>query len=168
MKRTTISLLFKIVVVTVMVGWIANSVMRLILDTYVYVGAGTSIGLLLVDAALAMWGVQIRHRLPRLEKKADGTTELHRALDPLPPLLAARTAAIAMAATRTGAAVIGFYSGLIIYALPKVHTESAFHHVVMCAPAVIAATVLTAIALWIERRCSPPAPPTAEISSTSA
>ena len=98
MKRTSVSLLVRVCVIAVLVGWKADSLLQSTASTYVYVGAGSGIGLLLADASLLLWGIQIRHRLPKVEKKLDGTTELVRAANPFPPLIAARTAAIAMAA----------------------------------------------------------------------
>jgi hypothetical protein len=72
-----------------------------------------------------------------------------------------------MAASRTGAVGTGFYLGLIAYAMPRVTAQSALNHIVMCVPAVIGALAMVIIALWMERRCSPPSPPTEETAATS-
>lgn len=168
MKRTSVSLLIRIAVIAVLVGWTADSLSQSTLATYVYVGAGSGVGLLLADAALLIWALQIRNRLPRLEQKADGKAELVRAVNPLPPLIAARTAAIAMAASRTGAALVGFYVGLIIYTQPRIHVERALQHVLLSAFALVAALIMVVIGLWIERRCSPPTPPQTESGATPA
>jgi high-affinity Fe2+/Pb2+ permease len=155
-------------VIAVLVGWMADSLLQSTASTYVYVGAGSGIGLLLADASLLLWGFQIRHRLPKVEKKLDGTSELVRAANPLPPLIAARTAAIAMAASRTGAALVGFYAGLILYTQPRMHVERALQHVLLSAFALLSALIMVVIGMWIERRCSPPTPPTTESGTTPA
>ena len=166
MKRTSWVFLLRIAIALGLIGWSADSGFRAWTGSYIHVGPGAGIGFALVNVGVVMWAFHIRDRLPSVQKKADGTIELKRAKNPLPPLLAARTAAFSMAASRTGAAAAGFYLGMLIYALPRMSSELAFQHVVMCAPVSVGGFVLALISMWIERRCSPPSPPTEEAAAS--
>ena len=164
MNRTKLSTIFRFALVAGLLGWFLDSVMYKSAGAYISVGAGTGIGFALIDASMAFWAFMIRDRLPKLVRDKNDKPQLIRAARPLEPIMAARTAAIAMAASRTGAIGTGFYSGLIIYALPRINAQSALNHVVLCVPAIIGALAMVVISLWIERRCSPPTPPTEEVA----
>ena len=157
----------RIAIVAGLFGWILDSLFYKSAGSYIAVGAGTGIGFALLDLSMLVWAFMIRDRLPKFVRDEQDKPQLLRAARPLEPLLAARTAAIAMAASRTGAIGTGFYLGLAIYALPRIAAQTAFNHVVMCVPAIIGAVVMVVIALWIERRCSPPSPPAENAAATN-
>lgn len=69
-----------------------------------------SITLFLLAVAIFIWAILIRPRLLRKE----GTK-------PISPFTAARTAALAMAASRTGALVVGFYLGTALNFWQAIH-----------------------------------------------
>jgi hypothetical protein len=166
MSRTKFSTLVRIAVVAGLFGWFLDSILYKSTGSYISVGAGTAIGFALIDMSMLIWAVMIRERLPKVVRDRNATPSLIRASRPLEPLIAARTAAIAKAASHTGAIGFGFYVGLVVYALPRIASQSAINHVVLCVPAIVGATAMGAIALWIERRCSPPSPPTEETATS--
>lgn len=71
----------------------------------------------------------------------------------LPPLVAARTAALALAASRTGALIGGFYLGIALGLIPVIATPSGSSSAAAAVASVIACVVLVASALWLERMC---------------
>lgn len=71
----------------------------------------------------------------------------------MPPLAAARTAALALAASRTGAVIGGFYLGITLALIPVRDTPSGSTSMTASATAVIACAVLTGAAVWLESMC---------------
>jgi hypothetical protein len=96
----------------------------------------------LVAIALAIWTLISR---PRLLKR-DGH-------QPMPPLVAARSAALALAASRAGAVVAGFYLGLSIATAPQMGTPSGFVTFWAGVATSAGSLALIAAALWLERLC---------------
>ena len=96
----------------------------------------------LVAIALAIWTLVSR---PRLLRKPG-----HR---PMPSLVAARSAALALAASRTGAVVGGFYLGLGIATLPQISTPSGSVTVWAAVATSGGSIALVATALWLESLC---------------
>lgn len=76
---------------------------------------------------------------------------------PMPPLLAARTAALAMAGSRTGALIGGFYAGVLLAVIPRTETETGLSTLWAAALTVAASILLVVVALWLERLCQLPA-----------
>ena len=75
------------------------------------------------------------------------------------PLTAARTLAFAMAASRVGALVGGFYTGFLVASLPAWGTPAGHQRVLVCA-AITGCGIVTAVcAVWLERMCQLPKPP---------
>ncbi len=103
--------------------------------------------------ALFMWGALAR---PRLQRKPDAR--------PMDPLMAARTAALAMAASRTGSLVAGFYLGAAVGLVPAYGTEAGQQRVWASVLSAVGAVGLVVIALWIERMCRLPEDPDAATS----
>ncbi|MFM9136145.1 MAG: DUF3180 family protein [bacterium] len=71
----------------------------------------------------------------------------------IPPLVAARTAALAMAASRTGALIGGFYLGILLAIIPVVSTPSGSASASAALASVGACAVLVVSALWLESMC---------------
>ena len=72
------------------------------------------------------------------------------------PIVAARSAALAMAASRTGAIVAGFYAGVTVGLLPGWSVAYVRDRVVVSAVTVLTASLVVAAALWLERVCRVP------------
>jgi heme A synthase len=77
----------------------------------------------------------------------------------MPPLVAARSAALAMAASRIGALVAGFYAGIAIGIIPSIGTPSGSSTFWAASLASLGAALLVAAALWLEHVCRLPIGP---------
>ena len=102
----------------------------------------------LVAAGVAYWTYTSR---PRLQRKPGAK--------PMPPLVAARTAALAMAASRIGALVAGFYAGIAIGIVPSIGTPSGSSTFWAASLASLGALALVAAGLWLEHVCRLPIGP---------
>lgn len=111
----------------------------------------------LLAAGLGIWTLLARPRLQRREGAR-----------PMAPIVAARTAALAMAASRTGALVGGFYAGALVGALPQRMSEAGTDTVIRAGVAVAGSVVLVLIALWLERLCRLPQDDDDETHGTGA
>ncbi len=101
--------------------------------------------LVLLALALFFWGILIR---PRLLGKP-GTR-------PVSPFVAARTAMLAMAASRTGAVVAGFYGGAAVVFLMNFSTPIAAQRFWYALVATAGAILVVLAALWLEYLCRLP------------
>lgn len=95
--------------------------------------------------ALVMWAVLSR---PRLQRRP-GTK-------PMPSMMAARTAALAMAASRAGSLVAGFYAGMAMASLPHIDTPAGSATAWAGAASALGAAALAVAALWLEHLCRIP------------
>lgn len=148
MKPTRIRLLVAIAAVAGSVGWGAAFLVSALTGRYLVVPWLAPVTLLLLGIALLLWTRGVRARLAH----KPGTR-------PLPPIVAARTAALAMAASRTGAFFGGFYLGVAIELLPNWSIAVVSERVLLCGGSVLAAVLVVVAALWLERSCRLPDPP---------
>jgi hypothetical protein len=95
--------------------------------------------------ALFLWARGVRARLAG----RPGTT-------PMNPLVAARSAALAMAASRVGALVAGFYAGVAIALLPSWQVAYIRQLVLVCAGTVVLSGLFVLAGLFLERVCRIP------------
>lgn len=102
----------------------------------------------LVAAAVAYWTWSSR---PRLQRRPGSR--------PMPPLVAARSAALAMAASRIGAVVAGFYAGIAVAMLSYLVTETGATTFWAAGTAAVGGIALVAAGLWLERVCRLPLDP---------
>ncbi len=145
MKPTRIRLLLAIAAVLAAVGWGAT---RLV-DAY----AGRSLPvpwtapavMVVLAIALALWARGTRDRLAR----KPGTKRID-------PLVAARSAALAMAASRTGAVVGGFYAGVATALAPMWDVPYVRERILVSLAALGGAVLVVLAALWLERVCRLP------------
>jgi len=96
---------------------------------------------------VSLWARGTRNRLAR----KPGTT-------PIEPLVAARSAALAMAGSRTGAIIAGFYAGVAVALAPGWDVAYVRERIVISLLAVVASVLTVVASLWLERVCRlPPA-----------
>ena len=127
-----------------------------LLDYNLPIGTSSLVGIGLVDLALVAWIYSIKDRLPTLNKNEDGEIQVIRASNPLPALVAGRSAALALAASRTGAILSGFYFGIALASLLNfqvVAVQTSFWNALIAAAFSVALAVL---GLWLERICTLP------------
>ena len=76
---------------------------------------------------------------------------------PVQPLVAARMLALAKASAVVGAVMVGIWTGLLVYVVPRLgQLAAAGSDTVTAAFGVVAAVALTAAALWLEYSCRTP------------
>lgn len=71
----------------------------------------------------------------------------------MPPLVAARTAALAMAASRTGAVIGGFYLGIALALISAIGTVTGASSLGAAIACVVACLLLVIAAVWLESMC---------------
>lgn len=142
MTPTRFRLLALIAVTAGVVGWVLATIADSILERYLPVPWSAAVAMWLLGIGLGMWGVIVR---PRLQRRP-GT-------EPLPPFVAARTAALALAASRVGAGVFGFYLGVALVFVGDLPVPAAQSGAWASGATALGGAVITVIALWIERLC---------------
>ncbi len=149
MRPSSAPLLTALVVIGAALGW----GMSVVVDGWtgralpVPVLAGAALWLL--GIALIVWGAMIR---PRLNARVDPAR--HPSIDPLPVLVAARVAAIAMAATRMGAVISGLYLGIAIATVASGLSTPATQQTLWAALLAGTGAAVCAVAGWrLERWC---------------
>jgi heme A synthase len=145
MTPTRPRLLAALVVVSAAVGWGVVRLVDAYLDRSLPVPWTAALVMLVLAVALALWARGTRARLSR----RPGTK-------PMDPIVAARSAALAMAASRTGAIVAGFYAGVTVGLLPGWSVPYVRDRVIVSAATVLTASLVVAAALWLERVCRVP------------
>lgn len=138
-------LLVALAAVTAAVGWGGARVLDAVAGRLVPVPWLAPATLWLLAAAVLVWALLSR---PRLLRRPGSR--------PMPPLVAARTAALAMACSRVGAVVGGLYAGLAVAALPALSTAAGRETASAAGAAAMGALALVVTALWLERMCRLP------------
>ncbi len=148
MKPTRIRLLVLLAVLSGAVGWGVVQVVESWLGRLVPVPWLAAGALWLLAGAVAYWALTSR---PRLRHEPGSK--------PLPPIVAARTAALGMAASRIGALVTGFYAGVAVGMAAHLGTVSGRQSFWAASAAAVGALGLVAAALWLEHLCRLPVGP---------
>ncbi len=148
MTPTSARLLAVVTALSVTAGWGLARAFGDLAGRYLPVPWSGAVGLSVLAAGLLVWALMVR---PRLRHK-EGSR-------PLDPLVAARTAALAMAASRTGAVLGGLYLGIGLAFLPLAGQDPGRERLLAAGAAVLAAVAVVAVALWLERMCRLPDPP---------
>jgi ABC-type thiamin/hydroxymethylpyrimidine transport system permease subunit len=148
MKPTRVWALVAAAVVTAAVGWGFVQLVDAWAGRLLPVPWLAAAAMWLVAAGVAYWAYTSR---PRLQRKPGAK--------PMPPLVAARTAAMAMAASRIGAVVAGFYAGVAVGMLPSIATPSGTSTFWSASLASLGAVALVVAALWLEHVCRLPIGP---------
>lgn len=97
---------------------------------------------------VGVWALVARRRL---RPKPGGTR--------MAPLVAARTAALALAGSRTGAVILGLYGGLALRLLQEMAVAAGRERLLAAALASLGGLVLAGLSLWLEQICRLPEDP---------
>ncbi len=127
------------------IGWATSQLVAALMGRELPVPWTASATLGLLAFCIFVWALGIR---PRIKGKPG--------IRPLDPFVAARTAALAMAASRTGAIVAGFYLGVAIALLADFGSSLARERLFPTAAAVVCALLVVLAALWLEYICRLP------------
>ncbi len=142
MTPTRPRLLALIALVAGVVGWVLATVADSILARYLPVPWSAALAMWLLAAALLIWTLLAR---PRLLRRPGA--------EPMPPLTAARTAALALAASRVGAGVAGFYAGVAVVFIADLAVPAAQAGAWTSVTTALAGGAIVAVALWLEALC---------------
>ncbi|MFY9331388.1 MAG: DUF3180 domain-containing protein [Candidatus Nanopelagicales bacterium] len=165
MKRTSWVWLISIAIAGVGVGWLLVLVVDAAAGRILDVPLTASIALWVLAIGIVLWAMLSRPRLMTSPRDRPNAGDLARVpsddaasgglRDPrrMPPLMAARTAALAMAASRTGALVGGFYAGIALALLSNASTPTGSASLVAALVAIGAAASMTIAAVWLESLC---------------
>lgn len=138
MSPTSLRLLLTIGAVSAVAGWLIADLVDRLAGRVVPVPWTAPATLAVLAVALFFWALGTRRKLH--EGQAD-------------PFVTARTAALAMAASRTGAIATGVYAGFLIWMAGQWWIEAARMRGIASAVAVVAGVLMVAAALWLERIC---------------
>ncbi len=113
----------------------------------------TGVSLAAVAGLEVVWGRQVRAKIDGGEIGA-GPGRLH-------PLVVARSLLVAKASAWMGAVMLGWWSAVLVYLLPRRSTlRVAGEDTIGTAVAVVSALVLVVAALWLQHCCKSPWDPT--------
>ncbi|NBU29921.1 MAG: DUF3180 domain-containing protein [Actinobacteria bacterium] len=142
MKPTSLRVITSLAIAAGGLGWSLAQLIYSWRSRMVVIGWGPSIAVGMLTAAIAIWVLLARPRLKRLKGAL-----------PLPPLVAARTAALALACSRTGAVCAGAYAGIFFSASLHLPAATSRKDMWTCGVVVIISVVLVVLALWLESLC---------------
>lgn len=151
MTPTRPALLVALSLLASVIGWCAVQLFDALVGRTMPVPWSAPATLTVVAVSLLIWALLARPRLKR-----------HVGAKPLSPFVAARTAALAMAASRTGALFGGFYLGAAAAFLSSPNNPVAREHVFSSAASVVASLLVVLAALWLEHICRLPDDPEAD------
>lgn len=142
MTATRWRVLVALLVIAAAIGWGVVIIVDALASRFVPVPWLAAATMWVLALALLIWTLLTK---PRLQHK-DG----HRPLD---PIIAARTAALAMAASRTGAIVAGIYFGVALGTYPHRDVPAGALTVWASVATALGAVAVAVVAMWLEHIC---------------
>ena len=147
MRPTSARMLLLVAAVTGLLGWVfadwVDSQARLPQVPWMAV-----VVVWVLTGFVGVWALVARRRL---NPKPGGTR--------MAPLVAARTAALALAGSRTGAVLFGLYGGLALRLLQETAVAAGRERLVAAVLASVGGLVLAGLSLWLEHICRLPDDP---------
>lgn len=142
MTPTRWRLIITLAVVAAVLGWAVANLYELIAGRTLPVPVTAAVFLVALAVVLFIWTVLMRQRMqPRVGQ------------EPVDPFMASRSAALAMASSRTGALVGGFYAGVALEMLSLTDTAYGLERLWVSITCVAACVALVFVALWLENIC---------------
>ena len=157
MQRTSVTTLLRLALGSFLVVFAIAKLMMTTSEVLLPINIGSPIALGILVLAMLFWAVTISNRLPKLIK-SDSSVSVQISNNPLPPLVATRTVAFALAGSRVGALILGGYLGLALNSLAKLQVIAYENHAKLSFISSVLGLFMILISLWIERKCSPPKP----------
>lgn len=145
MTRTRLRLLAGIAVVAAVLSWSVVRAWTTRAGALPQVPWTAAVVIAVVGASVLGAAVVLRPRLRHVEG--------HR---PVPPLVAARFAVLALASSRAGAALVGLYGGYLLVVVQDLETAYRRGLALAAAACVLASLLLTVAGLVLERVCRLP------------
>ncbi len=145
LKPTNFRTLGFFALASIAVGWAVATVWFVVVGQGFPVPGMTALTLWVFAASLLGWTLMSRKTIKPVQGQ--------RTLD---PLVATRTAALAMAGSRMAAIVFGFYAGVLVWNFSRFDTPSGEERVFISVANIVAAVLITIISLWLENNCRLP------------
>ena len=142
MTPTRLRLLLVLAALAAVIGWCTVQLYGSLFGQTLPVSWTAAVTMFVLALAIFIWALLIR---PRIKRK-QGTR-------PISPFIAARTAALAMAASRTGALVAGFYLGVAVELLNRFDVPATRQRLWFSLATVVASILVVMAALWLEHIC---------------
>ncbi len=142
MQTTKISRLAVIAVIFVAIGFALTQILMGQSSRSLPVPAMAAGALWILGGACGIWTFFAKPRL----KREPGTS-------PFPPLAAARIAVLALAGSRTGAIIAGFYAGVALASVGSVDTPAGWSATINGFLAALGGALLVVSSLWLESLC---------------
>ena len=149
MQPTKISMLAVLAILAAAVGWSVAQLWPTFFGQGMPVSIGSAIAMILVFVTMLIWTLMTRARL----KPGATVNRLH-------PIVAARTAALAMSASRVGSLAVGFYVGVLLANVAANYSSAGTDRIRISAVTAVASLLTAAVAIWLERICQIKEPPT--------
>jgi hypothetical protein len=147
-QQTKISMLSVLAILSAAVGWSIAQLWPTFFEQGMPVSMGSAIAMILVFVTLLIWTLMTRARL----KPGASVNRLH-------PIVAARTAALALSASRVGSLAFGFYAGVLLANVAADYSSAGTDRIQISAVTSIASLLTVIVALWLERICQIKEPP---------
>jgi len=142
MIATKWRLLIALAIVSAAIGWGLVIIVDSLASRFVPVPWLAAVAMWVLSLALLIWTLMSK---PRLQHKHGAK--------PMDPIVAARTAALAMAGSRTGAIVAGIYLGVALGTYPHRDVPAGATTLWASAATALGAVALTLVAMWLEHIC---------------
>lgn len=146
--------LIAIAAIALAVGWVVVDLVERVAGRILGVPWLAAVALWVLAIGVLGWALLSRgrlgHRPPSGPVAVGASDDLRRRM---PPLVAARTAALALAASRTGALIGGFYLGIALGLVGVSDTPTGSSSMGAAVASVLACAVLVGAALWLESLC---------------
>ena len=147
-QQTKVSMLVVLAILAAAVGWSIAQLWPTFFGQGMPVSVGSAMAMILVFVTLLIWTLMTRARL----KPGATINRLH-------PIVAARTAALAMSASRVGSLAFGFYIGVFLANIVADYSSAGTDRIRISAVTVAASLLTAIVAIWLERICLLKEPP---------
>ena len=147
-QQTKVSMLVVLAILAAAVGWSVAQLWPPFFGQGMPVSVGSAIAMILVFVSLLIWTLMTRARL----KPGATINRLH-------PIVAARTAALAMSASRVGSLAFGFYVGVFLVNVVAGYSSAGTDRIRVSAITALASLLTAIVAIWLERICLLKEPP---------
>ena len=145
LQNTKLSVLIAASALAAAVGWSIAKLWPAWTSTQFAVPLLTPIVLWSLVAFLLAWTFMVRANVKKVAH-----------LNKLDPMVAARSAALALSSSRAGAIAVGFYAGVLVLNALTLDTAASRRCVLITSVTVVAALFVVIIGLWLERICRLP------------
>lgn len=145
MKSTRISNLLWLLLIGASLGLFGPSIYENLTSRLIFVHLNTALAVFILNITILFWGVNFRSRLKNQIK-----------YQPVSAMVAARTTALAFAASRTGALLTGFYFGVAIFLIPALSNSANNQRLTNTLITSVLTLWLLFLGLWLEKICQVP------------